>query len=553
MAAGVQTVMASFNSFHGRKLHGYRDMLHDVLVERMGFDGFVVGDWNGHGQVEGCSPVACANSFNAGLDMYMAPDSWEDLYANTLQQVRSGAITEARLDEAVARILRVKARAGILDAPRPSTRKHAGNWALLGAPEHRALAREAVRKSLVLLKNENRLLPLPATARVLVTGPGAHDIGKQSGGWTLSWQGTGNSREHFPNGESIFEGLAAALEAGGGQAFLSEDGSWSDRPDVAIVVYGEDPYAEGVGDRANVDYASNDGLALLRRLKDAGVPTVSVFISGRPLWVNPELNASDAFVAAWLPGSEGGGIADLLVAAADGSARHDFRGRLSFSWPATATQVEVNVGDEDYRPQFAYGYGLTYADAATIGPLPEDPGFEEDPALQARRFIAYGDPVGAWRLHLGDAGGEAYVSDGRGQSPDGAVSVMPTDRAVQEDTLLATWVGPGSLLLDGPATELQAGEGESLALELQYEVLEAKLTRASLTLAQAELDITEPLTAASGAGWRTSTVHADCFGEQGADLGSVTRPLSITVEGSLLLRIGSARLVAAPSGANCEF
>jgi len=551
VAAGVQTVMASFNSFHGRKLHGYRDMLHDVLVGRMGFDGFVVGDWNGHGQVEGCSPVACADSFNAGLDMFMAPDSWQKLYANTLQQVRAGAISEERLDEAVTRILRVKARAGILDAPRPSARAHAGNWALLGAPEHRALAREAVRKSLVLLKNDNRVLPLPATARVLVTGPGAHDIGKQSGGWTLSWQGTGNSREHFPNGESIFEGLAAALQTGGGQAILSEDGSWSEPPDAAIVVYGEDPYAEGVGDRANVDYTPADGLILLQRLKAAGIPTVSVFISGRPLWVNPELNASDAFVAAWLPGSEGGGIADLLIAAADGSPRHDFNGRLSFSWPAAATQVEVNVGDEDYRPLFAYGYGLTYADAVTVGPLSEDAGFREDPALQARRFMEFGDPVGAWRMHLADSGGEAYVSDGRGQSPDGALSVTPADREVQEDTLLATWVGSGELLLDGPAADLRPGAGESLALELQYEVLESKLTRATLALAGAELEVTGSLTAARGAGWRSSTVRTDCFGEQGADLSAVQQPLRITVEGSLVLRIGSAKLVAAPPGASC--
>jgi beta-glucosidase len=396
------------------------------------------------------------------------------------------------------------------------------------------------------------LLPLRASARILVTGSGAHDIGKQAGGWTLSWQGTGNSREHFPNGESIFEGLAATLEAGGGQAVLSEDGDWSETPDAAVVVYGEDPYAEGVGDRANLDYAPADGLELLQRLKAAGIPTVSVFISGRPLWVNPELNTSDAFVAAWLPGSEGGGIADLLIAGADGSPRHDFTGRLSFSWPAAATQDEVNVGDADYQPLFAYGYGLSYGAAATVGPLPEDPGFAENPALQARRFIEYGDPAGAWRLHLADNGGAAYVSDGRGQSPDGALSVAPADREVQEDTLLATWVGPARLLLDGPAANLQPGEGETLALELQYEVLESKLTRASLALAQAELDVTASLTAAEDTGWRTSTVRADCFGEQGADLASVTQPLALSVEGRLTLRIGSVKLVAAPPGASCE-
>jgi beta-glucosidase len=511
----------------------------------------VVGDWNGHGQVKGCSTIACAASFNAGLDMFMAPNSWQALYGNTLDQVRSGLIPEARLDEAVARILRVKIRAGILDAPRPSARKHAGDWALLGAPEHRALARRAARESLVLLKNENELLPLPATARVLVTGSGAHDIGKQNGGWTLSWQGTGNSRGDFPNGESIFEGLAAALQAGGGEAVLSEDGAWSELPDAAIVVYGENPYAEGVGDRANVDYVADDGLDTLRRLQDAGIPTVSVFISGRPLWVNPELNASDAFVAAWLPGSEGGSIADLLIAGADGQPRFDFTGRLSFSWPASATQVEVNVGDSDYHPLFAYGYGLSYAEPATVPVLAEDAGFAEDPSLQVRRFFEHGDPVGAWRLYLADSGGAAYVSDARGQSPDGFLSVAPADLAVQEDTLIATWVGAASLRLEGQATDLRPEAGQKLALELQYQVLQADVSTVTLAIQQGVLDVTAALVSKTGTSWQTSTIDLACFVDRGADLASVTNPVTIGAEGALVLQLGSARLVPSNGEPGC--
>ena len=552
IAAGVQTVMASYSSFHRRKMHGYQEMLTDVLVGRMGFDGLVIGDWNGHGQVEGCSNGACAASFNAGLDMFMAPASWQELYANTLSQVRSGVIPEARLDEAVSRILRVKMRAGILVAPKPSARKHAGNWDLLAAPEHRAVAREAVRKSLVLLKNENRLLPLPADSRVLITGSGADDVGKQSGGWTLSWQGTGNSREHFPNAESIFEGLAAALDAGGGQAFLSEDGSWTDAPDAAIVVFGEDPYAEGNGDRANVDYPANDGLETLQRLKAAGIPTVAVFLSGRPLWVNPELNASDAFVAAWLPGSEGGGIADLLIAGPANQPRFDFTGRLSFSWPATADQAEVNVGDSDYAPLFAYGYGLSYGKPGAVPLLPEDPGLAEDPAMQARRFIEHGDPVGAWRLILRDVDGDAYISDGRGQSPAGALSVMPSDHLVQEDTLAAAWVAAGSLLLHGPASDLRPGIDQGMALELQYQVLEANLSSASLVLGPGALDVTAQLASKAGAGWQTSTLGVACFIESGSDLASVATPLMIEVDGKLALQLGSARLAASSGDIGCE-
>lgn len=367
IAAGVQTVMVSYNSFNGRKMHGLKPMLTDVLVDRMGFDGLVIGDWNGHGQVEGCSNKSCAAAFNAGLDMFMVPKDFKALYRKTLKQVRKGEITMERLDQAVARILRVKIRAGVLDAPKPSARKHAGDWNLLAAPEHRKLAREAVRKSLVLLKNDKDILPLAADSHVLVAGDGANDIGKQSGGWTLSWHGTGNSNKDFPNGTSIYTGIRETVEASGGRAVLSEKGTWQEKPDVAIVVFGEDPYAEWKGDRANVDYASNDGLRLLETFKRAGIPTVSVFISGRPLWVNPELKVSDAFVAAWLPGSEGGGVADVLFADESGQPRFDFTGRLSFSWPASAIQTEVNVGDSDYNPQFAYGFGFSYSDAITDG------------------------------------------------------------------------------------------------------------------------------------------------------------------------------------------
>jgi beta-glucosidase len=386
----------------------------------------------------------------------------------------------------------------------------------------------------------------------LVTGSGARDIGKQCGGWTLSWQGTGNSREDFPNGETIFEGLAAALEAGGGQALLSEDGTWTERPDAAIVVFGEDPYAEGVGDRANVDYAPDDGLEALQRLKSDGIPTISVFLSGRPLWVNPELNASDAFVAAWLPGSEGGSIADLLIADAAGRPRFDFTGRLSFSWPANALQAEVNVGDSDYHPLFAYGYGLSYGSPAPVPALSEDPGFVEAPSLQVRRLIERGDPAGSWRLILGDSDGDAYISDSRGQSPGGSLSVAPADRLVQEDTTVASWVGPASLRLEGQASDLRPGAGEKLALELQYQVLQADAPTVTVAIQQGVLDVTEALRSRSGLGWQTSVIGLACFVDRGAELAAVTRPLTIHSERGLVLQLGSARLVEDTGEAGCD-
>jgi beta-glucosidase len=363
--AGVQTVMASFSSWHGRKMHGFEELLTGVLKERMGFDGFVIGDWNGHGQVRGCSNRSCAEAFNAGIDMFMVPyrSDWTALYNNLLTQVGSGEISSARLDDAVRRILRVKMRAGVLDRGRPSERPFAGELQHFGSAEHRAIARQAVRESLVLLKNHDQILPLSRQQRVLVAGDGADNIAKQCGGWTYTWQGTGTSNADFPGATSIWEGIRQVVEAGGGAAELSADGSYSVIPDVAIVVFGENPYAEGYGDRRDLDYgASSPGdLALLQSLQAAGVPVVSIFLSGRPLWTTPEIDASDAFVAAWLPGTEGDGIAEVIFRGGDEGIAYSFTGRLAFSWPRAPEQSRVNRGDEVYDPLFQHGYGLRYS------------------------------------------------------------------------------------------------------------------------------------------------------------------------------------------------
>ncbi len=381
--AGVQTVMVSFSSWHGQKMSANRALLNDVLIDRLGFNGFVVSDWNAHGQLPGCTNTDCPAALLAGIDMYMAPDSWRRLYGNTLAEVRSGQIPMARLNEAVGRILRVKLRAGIFVSGKPSSRAYAGKWDELGSPAHRAVARQAVRELLVLLKNEHGILPLRPQLHVLVAGDGADNMSKQAGGWTISWQGDGNARADFPNAQTIYEGIAEQVNAAGGTATLSVDGSFAQKPDVAIVVFGEDPYAESAGDRPNLAFEPGNAraLQLIRRLKDAGIPVVSVFLSGRPLYVTREINASDAFVAAWLPGSEGGGVADVLFRKADGMPRYDFRGRLSFSWPRAPDQAPLHVPRPDaslaerqaYNPLFPYGYGLDYAYPRDLGTLPEAP------------------------------------------------------------------------------------------------------------------------------------------------------------------------------------
>ena len=372
--AGVQSVMASFSSWRGHKMHGDHALLTDVLVNRLGFNGFVVGDWDGYAQLPGCSKLDCPQALLAGLDMYMAPDSWKDLYENTLREARSGIIPMARLDEAVLRILKVKIRAGVMREGKPSVRPFAGKWDLLGSPAHRAVARQAVRESLVLLKNENRILPLSPRLHVLVAGEGADSFAMQCGGWTVSWQGGDDNAADFPRGQTIFDGISKAVKAGGGVATLSVDGAYTQKPDVAIVVFGEAPYAEFKGDLGNVDFVfGKRDLALLEKYKAAGIPVVSVFLSGRPLYVTPEINASDAFVAAWLPGSEGEGVADLLFRAPDGTMPYDFHGRLSFSWPRAPDQTPLNADTEPYFPLFALGYGLDYAHPQNIGRLPEAP------------------------------------------------------------------------------------------------------------------------------------------------------------------------------------
>jgi beta-glucosidase len=213
--------------------------------------------------------------------------------------------------------------------------------------------------------------PLPRNLNVLVAGDGADNISKQSGGWSITWQGTETANEDFPGATSIFAGIREAVTAGGGSATLSVVGSFEQRPDAAIVVFGEDPYAEYEGDLESLDFSATDGLnlELLRRLKEQGIPIVSVFLSGRPLWVNPELNVSTAFVAAWLPGTEGGGVADLLFRDNEGQVNFDFTGRLSYSWPRDPYESNPNRSDPDYEPLFPYGFGLTYA---VVDTLPDD-------------------------------------------------------------------------------------------------------------------------------------------------------------------------------------
>jgi beta-glucosidase len=551
--AGVMTVMASYSSWRGIKMHGNRGLLTDVLKGRMGFQGFVVGDWNGHGQIPGCTNESCAASINAGLDMFMAPDSWKGLYKNTLAQVKSGEISKARLDDAVRRILRVKYKMGAFDAARP----YEGRLERLGAPEHRAIAREAVRKSLVLLKNDG-VLPIRGKARILVAGDGADDIGKQSGGWTLSWQGAGNKNTDFPNGQSIFAGIKEAVAGQGGSATLSVDGSFNDKPDVAIVVFGENPYAEFQGDRATLDYqpGAKTDLAMLRKLKAAGVPVVSVFISGRPMWVNPEINASDAFVAAWLPGTEGAGVADVLIGSADGKPRHDFTGKLSFSWPKTAIQTPLNRGMKGYDPQFAFGYGLSYAAGGSVAKLGEDPGVDST-ATGSDVMFAAGRIAAPWRLSLTSGGASAEPIAGQSTIEiPGKIAMRTVDaEGVQERGRAFDWTGAdeASVNISGPPSDLMRQTNGDMAIAVRMQVTRAggafKLVAACDWGCAGAVDLTRMLSEQVGQ-WRTVKIKLSCFKQAGADMAKFSG-LSLAAKGPAAVTVSDIRLATNDGDAVC--
>lgn len=538
LTAGAQSVMASFNSWHGEKVHGSKYLLTNVLKERMGFDGFVVGDWNGHGQIKGCSNDNCPAAINAGLDVFMVPTgAWKPLLENTIRQVKENVIPMSRLDDAVSRILRVKLRAGLFNKPSPVKRPLAGRTELIGHPEHRQIARQAVRESLVLLKNSQQILPLNPSQRFLVAGDGADNIGKQSGGWTITWQGTGNENADFPGGTSIYGGIRDVVESAGGEVTLSVDGSFSQKPDIAIVVFGEEPYAEGNGDLANLEYqrGNKQDLALLRKLKAQDIPTVSIFLGGRPLWVNPELNASDAFVAAWLPGSEGQGIADVLFTDQNGHIRHNFTGKLSFSWPATPDQTTVNIGDKDYQPLLPYGFGLRYGDDNVL-----DDNLNEriDSGSTALAPLALLENAirAPWSMSIGTVDKQSPVTSAVMSA--GPVQMRTMDRFVQEDAR--------SLHFDGSATgRIQIGSPFPQDLRtylerngaLSMDILVQQKPAASVTLSMdcgsdcsAEVDITEQLQSMPAEKWRTLSVDLACFREA-QNLAAVFNPLMLTSEG----------------------
>jgi beta-glucosidase len=361
--AGAMNIMASFSSWKGTKMHAQQYLLTKVLKDELEFDGFIVSDWQGMDQIYPDDYYASiVTSVNAGVDMNMVPYEYVNFIETMKEAVNNGDIPESRVDEAVRRILRVKFALGLFEHPMPD-KKYQGT---VRSREHLELARQAVRESLVLLKNENDVLPFAKNTPVIfVAGEGANDIGLQSGGWTLEWGGKpGNDNE----GTTVLSGIRAAAGSEA-QVEYNRDGDFSEFKDAAgnalvadvgIVVIAEPPYAEGVGDREDLSLSEAEA-GLIAAMADQSEAVVVILLSGRPRVITEQLPLADSWVAAWLPGTEGGGIADVLFG------DFPFTGRLSYSWPRSNEQLPINIHNSADQagcdaPLFPFGYGLEYGE-----------------------------------------------------------------------------------------------------------------------------------------------------------------------------------------------
>ena len=354
IAAGVGSIMISFSSVHGRKMHGHRELLTDVLKGELGFRGFLVTDWTGIEQLPGKFPDQVESSVNAGVDMFMQPYNWKDFIETLTKAVEGGRVPMARIDDAVRRIVTVKCEAGLFERG-PVDR---ASLPVVGSAEHRRAAKDAVERSLVLLKNDGRLVPLAAKANVVVAGVGATSLTRQAGGWTVEWQGA-EDKPFF--GTTIFDAMQAlATERREGSVTLEVTGKARDgetkKPDVAVLVMSEPPYAEGRGDSETIAPSAED-LAALDALSARGLPVVVVILSGRPLIIEPHLAKARAWIAAWLPGSAGEGVVSVLYGLTEPG------GKLSHSWPRRVTDLPLNAGDRRYDPLFSHGHGLSTSPA----------------------------------------------------------------------------------------------------------------------------------------------------------------------------------------------
>lgn len=593
--AGAQSVMVSYSGWEDGdrvegRAHGSAYLISDVLKDALSFDGVVIGDWDAHPYVEGCTEGDAGNVIRAGVDILMVSTraKWQEVYRNAVGQVESGAIAMSRIDDAVLRILRVKARAGLWEKPRPQDRSLAGRADVLGAPAHRALAREAARKSLVLLKHEGSVLPLARTAKVLVTGSAADSIGKQTGGYTVTWQGDDVSLDDFPGG--ITTAGAVAEIVGTDRCTVDPFLEHADPAahDVVVMAMGEDPYAEMFGSVRpwrSIGYADLKpsyarDLHTLRRLRSSGAKVVTLLFSGRPLYATEEINLSDAFVAAWLPGPDARALTDVLFRDAAGEQAHDFRGRLGFSWPRSRRSTAANriprhipeyrvpPGEQEptgpHAPLFPYGYGLTLsgpdsaADPAYRSPLPVD---EEEFLPQAAVFSAPALVIGAG----GDTSYTFHVSatdNGPQQVPEGNrletpfISVEPAGDPEHPDGVALAFKGTRTFFYaqahDGKPYDLRELLASGGRLRFGVRVVEPPAGPFYLTChndypQQPVIDISGRLRALPPGEWASFEVPLSELASAGVGFSFVDVPFLVYTEVPARLELSGIRLTAEPA------
>ncbi|MDO1530171.1 glycoside hydrolase family 3 N-terminal domain-containing protein [Fulvimonas sp. R45] len=557
LEAGVLSVMASFNSWDDvaggvdyGKMSGSRALLTGALKDRMGFKGFVVSDWNAIGQLPGCSDASCPQAINAGIDMVMVPGDWKAFIANTIRQVRDGAIPMARIDDAVGRIVRAKLRMGLF-GKRPSQLPGAGDARLL---QDRALARRAVRESLVLLKNNRDVLPLKHGTKLLVVGKSADSLSNQAGGWSLTWQGTDNTNADFPNAQSILDGLRDA--DGAANVTFSENAQGIDPKDydAIVAVVGETPSAEMMGDIApssTLRFGDRypEDVALLEKVAKSGKPLVVVFVAGRPLFVNPVLDLSDAFVMAWLPGSEGGGVADVLFARGG----HNFRGTLPRPWPGVPCPDAERAGPS--RWLFAPGYGLRYPTRHDLPALPAHDDVKTC-ADASSMSVFHTLAVAPFALYLADAahGEQAVGSDLNGETAWPGEHPLLRLRTVQvntqQDAKAVAWLGAARFLARS-AQPVDLSRLAAAHAALQFDVVVDTPAKGPVTLAMGcgshcggSVDL-GPVLAGYAAGTRQSvSIPLACFARRGADLAHVDVPFEIRADAPFAASFADIRISA---------
>ena len=595
LQAGAQVVMSSFNSWHdvanydqtgtgkyNKKVHGSKYLITDVLKGKLGFDGLVVTDWNGQGEINGCTASNCPAAVNAGNDIFMVTDrvDWKGFYTNTISQVNDGTIPQSRIDDAVTRILRVKMRANLWGKPKPSARSLAGDQTVLGSDEHRAIAREAVSKSLVLLKNNENILPLTSGQKVLLAGSAADNLGKQNGGWSLTWQGNGNTIADFPNATS----LKMALQEQIGAENIITDSNAADENTVAIVAIGEDPYAEFYGDikahqtlgfaTLKTSYAAD--LAKVKELKAADMKVITIFFSGRPMYVNEEINNSDAFIAAWLPGTEAGGITDVLYNV-DST---DFTGRLSYSWPNKVCSTTINRIPEnipgyvtpkfeqdiagEHKPLFAYGYGLSYGETTNthLDNLALDTRnygcgqSKPDTRVPTIPLEIYGkNSGGEFALRISGAKNDWVaipIPAAAGTIDQGNVAATPINYQGQYDAVNVTFDGENRAQIYLQYEDEQSQNKNSyLKAEstLQFDIRIKQAPTEDLKLAQhciypclGELLLNDHLPAVSNS-WSTMKIPLKCFADKGMSYSVLNTPFLLFTDGEMHFDLGNVRIV----------